>query len=425
MLYTKYVNDLAFDVFNEINKDLSRTNLLNLNSLLLRFSNFLSKDLSISNDEKINYILLEVNKILIKYSFTFKEIFDCKDYSNVYLFLINYMKSVLKYYDNLMNFNRDKFDRYVEITNGRMPKKKVLFDEDIYISIDDIQNTMNLLNEAVRNYYEIYYNKSLYTIFSDESVITFKIKESELSHLLGVSLRKIVNDPKYVDLFHISSSEVEALNDMTFTLDPNGSAAVSILHKIIDVQNGDLFQFELDRLKKIKNYRYKSFDFSDEDKNLLWYSKINIRSKAFIDYKPLENLSLALSFPIGYNIIKSSKDNSLLQQSLLISKNSLSDQFRYSSLISNYDYNSNRRYFLSLFLERPDEFAQLQKDGVPSISTQVILSSDADGGSVIKEFSISEQVEFFESVVNDFKYIDLTELYEYFYNLNNNFRKSI
>ena len=413
----------SFQIISQINKELQNNNIINLNYLLLKMSAVLSKDVSISKDELANIVITEASKLLIKYSDTFREIYDNEEFSGAYLFINGYMNKVLKYYDKLMMTNQDKFDRYVEIANGNTPKKKVILNENLYMTIEDIQNTMQLLNEAVRNYYEIYYNKTLFATFTDEQIVQFKIKESELSHLLGVNLRNIVNNPKYADLFHITNQEIEYLNDTTYTLDPNGSAAIEVLHKIIDMSNGNLLQFEEDRLRKAENYDYKTIDYSTDDETLRKYSKINMRSKAFINFKPLEELSLALNFPEGYKIIKeSNKEDS--QHSLLISKNNLSNQFKYSTLITNYDKNGDRRYFESLFVRKPEEFEQLQKDSIPSITTSVELASDDGSGSVKKDFSLLEQIKFLEEVQNDFNKLDLHEIVDYFHNLIDEYKNS-
>lgn len=416
MYQEKNIIDDSFQIISQINKELQNNNIINLNYLLLKMSNILSSDVSIPRDELVNIIITEVNKILVKYSVIFKEICDNEEYSNVYLFINYYMNKILKYYDELMMTNQDKFDRYVDIAGGNTPKAKIIKKENLYMTMEDIQNTMQLLNEAVRNYYEIYYNKTLIATFTDEQIIQFKIKEAELSHLLGLNLRKIANNPHYADLFHITSKELECLNDDTYTLDPNGSAAVEVLHKIIDMSSGNLLQFEEDRLRKLQNYNYKTIDFSTDDETLRKYSKINMRSKAFINFKPLEELSLALNFPEGYKIIRESeKDDS--QHSLLISKNNLSDQFKYSTLITNYDKKGDRRYFESLFLKKPVEFEQLQKYSIPSITTSVELVSDEGSGSVRKDFSLLEQIKFLEEVRNDFDKLDLSKTAEYFSNL--------
>ena len=318
-------------------------------------------------------------------------------------------------YDSLMTTGKEKFDRYVEITNGNKPKDKIIKSEDLYMKLEDIQNTMSLLNEAVRNYYEIYHNKTLIATFTDEQIINFKIKESELAHLLGVNMKKIVMNEKYVDLFNITPKEIEYIMDNTYTLDPNGSATIDVLHRIVDISNGNLLQFEEDRLRKIDNYQYQTVE-NNKDSLLNEYSKWNMRSKAFIDFKPLEELSLVLNFPEGYKIIKQSKDENP-QHSLLISKNKLSEQFKYSTLVANYNKKQDRRYFQSLFLRKPNEFEQLQQNSIPAITTRVELSSDDGSGSILRDFSRLEQAQFLKEIQNDFEKLDLKEVANYFHDM--------
>ena len=410
-----FISNQAYKVLEEINKELKDNNIININYLLLQMSNLLRKDLSIDKNELTQTILVEVNKLLIKYSNTYREIVDNKEYSSVYLFIYNYMEKILGYYDSLMMFNQDKFDRYVGIASGNEPKLKIIKQENLFMSIDDIQNTMHLLNEAVRNYYELYNNKTLFATFTDEQVIGFKIKEAQLAHLLGVNLREIVNNQVYVDIFKITPKEIEYINDTTYLLDPNGSATIDVLHKIVDICDGNLLQFEEDRLKKLKNYSYKTINYNDDKTTMMIYGKINMRSKAFINFKPLEELSLALNFPEGYKLIRAEKDNS--QHSLLVSKNNLSEQFKYSTLITNYDKSNDRRYFESLFLRKPEEYQQLQKDAIPSITMSVELADDGGNGGIKKVFSLDEQLKFLKEIQQDFSHLDLSEIVDYYKNL--------
>ena len=415
----------GLDVLAAINKELQHNNIINIDYLLLRMSSVLSLDVSIPKDELTNIVIEEVNKLLVKNSNTYREICDNEEYSNAYLFANSYMKKVLNYYNGLMATNRDKFDRYVEITNGAMPKKKIIKSEGLYMSIDDIQNTLQLLNEAVRNYYEIYNKKTLFVTFTDEQIIEFKIKEGQLAHLLGVNLRKIVNNPTFVDLFHITQKEIEWINDTTYTLDPNGNAAIDVLHKIIDMSSGNLLQYEEDRLKKIdKGHTYRTMDFGTEDSSLQNYSKINMRSKSFIDFKPLEELSLALNFPDGYQLIGRNKESGKdSRHSLLVSKNSLSDHFKYSTLITNFDSSQDRRYFESLFLVEPNGMEEWQKVASPSISTRVELDNDGGGplggggGGIVTTFSVEQQKAFLEEIRKDFLGLDLSDVANYFRDL--------
>ena len=383
-------NGLA--ILSNINDELKYNNILNINNLLLKMSVILGENFDVSKEKLSDVIISETNKILVNYSPTYNYVFSDNSSYEIFLFINEYMKKILSYYDSLMTTGKEKFDRYVEITNGNKPKDKIIKSEDLYMKLEDIQNTMGLLNEAVRNYYEIYHNKTLIATFTDEQIINFKIKESELAHLLGVNMKKIVMNEKYVDLFNITPKEIEYIMDNTYTLDPNGSATIDVLHRIVDISNGNLLQFEEDRLRKIDNYQYQTVE-NNKDSLLNEYSKWNMRSKAFIDFKPLEELSLVLNFPEGYKIIKQSKDENP-QHSLLISKNKLSEQFKYSTLVANYNKKQDRRYFQSLFLRKPNEFEQLQQDSIPAITTRVELSSDDGSGSVLRNFSRLEQAQF-------------------------------
>lgn len=410
-------------ILSNINDELKHNNILNINNLLLKMSIILGKSYDVPKEKLNDVIISETNKILINNSPTYNYVFSNNSSYEVFLFINEYMKKVLSYYDNLMTTGKEKFDRYVEITNGNRPKDKVIQSEDLYMKLEDIQNTMSLLNEAVRNYYEIYHNKTLIATFTDEQIINFKIKESELAHLLGVNMKKIVMNEKYVDLFHITPKEIEYIMDNTYTLDPNGSAAIDVLHRIVDISNGDLLQFEEDRLRKMNNYQYQTIENDNKDSLLNEYSKWNIRSKAFIDFKPLEELSLVLNFPEGYKIIKRSKDENS-QHSLLISKNKLSEQFKYSTLVANYNKEQDRRYFQSLFLRKPNELEKLQQDSIPSITTKVELSSDDGSGSVIRDFSLLEQAQFLKEIRDDFQKLDLEEVVDYFHNMVDGYNNS-
>lgn len=406
-------NGLA--ILSNINDELKYNNILNINNLLLKMSVILGENFDVSKEKLSDVIISETNKILVNYSPTYNYVFSDNSSYEIFLFINEYMKKILSYYDSLMTTGKEKFDRYVEITNGNKPKDKIIKSEDLYMKLEDIQNTMGLLNEAVRNYYEIYHNKTLIATFTDEQIINFKIKESELAHLLGVNMKKIVMNEKYVDLFNITPKEIEYIMDNTYTLDPNGSATIDVLHRIVDISNGNLLQFEEDRLRKIDNYQYQTVE-NNKDSLLNEYSKWNMRSKAFIDFKPLEELSLVLNFPEGYKIIKQSKDENP-QHSLLISKNKLSEQFKYSTLVANYNKKQDRRYFQSLFLRKPNEFEQLQQNSIPAITTRVELSSDDGSGSVLRDFSRLEQAQFLKEIQNDFEKLDLKEVANYFHDM--------
>lgn len=416
----------GFSALNSINKELYQKGYHNLNYYLLYMSSTLRKDLLIPKDKLSKIIIAEVNKSIIKYSETYRSIYSNPKYSSILLFINMYMEETLDYYYNLIQKNQEKFDRYISL-ESKMPSDKILRAEDLYMSIEDIQNTMSLLNEAVRKYSEIYNNKTLFAEFTSKQIIKFKIKEAQLAHLLGLNLYKIVNNSDYIDLFKITEDEVKGVLDKDF--DPLGSASISILHKIVDISSGSFLSFEEDRLKKLKKYEYKYVDYGDKRIALQSYSKINFKSKAFISFNPLERLSLVLNLPEGYELISMRKkrvekgEELPAQHSLLLSKNFLSEQFKYSSLITNYDKLQDRRYFMSLFLKTPDELDEIQRVATPAITTKVMICDDDDsfgpgsGDGIKREFAISEQLEFLEEIHNDFSSLDLTEIVNYFKNL--------
>lgn len=304
----------------------------------------------------------------------------------------------------LSNINDElKYNNILNI-NNLLLKMSVILGENFDVSKEKLSDV--IISET--NKILVNYSPTYNYVFSDNS-------SYEIFLFINEYMKKIVMNEKYVDLFNITPKEIEYIMDNTYTLDPNGSATIDVLHRIVDISNGNLLQFEEDRLRKIDNYQYQTVE-NNKDSLLNEYSKWNMRSKAFIDFKPLEELSLVLNFPKGYKIIKQSKDENP-QHSLLISKNKLSEQFKYSTLVANYNKKQDRRYFQSLFLRKPNEFEQLQQNSIPAITTRVELSSDDGSGSVLRDFSRLEQAQFLKEIQNDFEKLDLKEVANYFHDM--------
>lgn len=406
-------------VIKKINEELNETNMFSLEYLLLRMSVYLSKDLSIPKEQLTEAIITETRKELLKRSRTCRSIYESE--SNVILIIEYYMKVVLNYYNNMMIKEQDKFDRYVEITAGKMPSKKVYEEEHLDMEIDNIENTLALLNEAVRLYLELYQKRTLYAEFTNEEIMSFKIKEAELAHILGVSIEKIIRNPKLVDLLHITSQEIDDYNNR------RGDASFNILNKVIDIKDGNLLEYEKDRLKSLfgKQYSLISNPYDEKGKEVLPYTKINMRSKAFIGFKPLEELSLVLDFPSGYDFLgiplEKRKNQEKKKYTLLISKNNYSDKFKYASLLSN--LSDDRRYFESLRVSEPTEMDKFKNDGKMAITTKVILDSDSGGSGFKRIFTEEEQKRFLVEVYEDFKHPDLENLIEYFNGLDKHFTR--
>ena len=412
-------NDLLLEnMLNEINKDLANYNYYNLEHLLLNISKVLSMDLSIDKNNLSDAIVNETIKYLLVRSDYFKKIYEY-DSEKLYLFS-KFIKFLLLKYDNMLITEKNIFDFNAFSVSGKNFKKQEIKKLGIdFKNINSIQYTMQLLNEAIRIYYELYDKRTLLALFSDEEQVKFRLEESTLAHVLGIELFKIVQNEKLVDLFKITEQEREAiLNDIS------ASAKIDVLLKIVDMSSGNLLTYEEDRLRRVKldrlkkllsssDYQYNINKVQDEvDSPILKYGKVNLRSKAFIDYKPLDEISLSIRFPKGYKLIRQGPDD--VDHSILISKNSLSDIFKYSTFITNYESERDRRFFNSLEVKQKDDIDKWKEDGKIAISTQIISDPDPGtaGGKYIRVFSEEEQKKCIQEFLKDFQNEELGNLEE-------------
>lgn len=404
---------------NSINEDLKHTSYFNLNTFVFRLLDHMHYDSNTSKDIVKDLLLAESIKKLIEVSPYFRDAVNEKDGFNALFFIHAYMDKLFTYYTDVMNTKQNKFDDLVISINEGRNNPTFIEENDLEFSFEEVQKTIHLLNEAVRNYYEIYFKKRLITTFSNDEIIEFRIKESELSHLLGVKLTKIVNNQIYRQLFQITDYEQEAIND--YTKDLCGDAAISVLHKIVDIICSDkdrLLDLEYDRLRKMnKEYKYKTDEKRTEQQKFVEYSKINVKSKAFLQFKPFEELSLSLKLPRGMELIEGRKRKVESGQvepadySLLLSKNGLSKNYKYTSFVSNYQFSTDRRYFESLLLKTPEEISSLCDISSAAVSSIVELDGDDGTPYCKKEFTQLEQLKFTSELLNDFKSLDLKDLY--------------
>ncbi len=479
VLNTEAKVDYFIKTINGINSELSSKGLFNIEYYLLMISTNISKDLSIKSylDLK-NTIIEHINKYLLSNSNIYVDIYNDPELLTLFT---GYFTKMIEYYNKTYMLGQSRFNDYVSIEEGNLKINENI--DSLRYKVDDIQNTMHLLNEALRIYYEIYNKRVIIATFSDEQEIQFKIKESELAHLLGLKLQNIMNDDKLADALHLNEIEKTILlliklndssrkkiqnierkirhelkkdnpdanklqlwqdsinvlkkdilnnNNKINELDPNHETNISVLHKFLETQRtGNFLEYEEDRIKKqLKQQDYEEIKFKDDMQSTQFYSKANIKSKAFIKFKPLEELSMLLSFPEGYEFIQSRqegvnkglKDPS--QYDVLVSKSNLSDQYKYTTLLNNIDKKEDRRYFESLLIKNPEGIQDMEQvqGATPAITTKVILEKE-DGSpgtsfeSKVRIFSEEEQKSFIREVFQDFERVNFTELIEYFKNL--------
>lgn len=408
----------TINVLKAINDDLRYTQYLNLNTMIFRRTDLLKSCSSEKIDLIKDKILSDCLEILASNSRNFKGMVSGKGGYAHLVVVYKYMERLLNYYLNIMETKANKFDELVYSINVGKNNPTFIIENDLEFTFDDVQKTVHLLNEAVRNYYEIYFKKILKTIFSNDEVINFKIQEKELSHILGIQLKKIVNNSIYKELFKITDYEQEAIND--YTKDITGTTAISVLCKIIDLSEDKLLELEYDRLRKMeKEYKYKIDRNQKLDRTFIEYSKINVKSKAFLSFKPLEELSLVLKLPTGEELIDGRKrkvekgEAEPSDYSLLLSKNGLSEVYKYTTLVSNYQPSQDRRYFESLLLKTNDEISNLGSISSSAVSLKVVLETDDGVGCASREFTTLEQLKFIREVSEDFKSLNMEELFEY------------
>ena len=400
---------------SQINKELKNSNLYNMENYIYNYvkSMILNNDINNKEDYIFNLLLFFYHN-----SYTFKLIFI--ENSDLKLYVYYYVRKIFDYYEYLFKDNEARFDKFIEIIS-KTPKDSEIVRNNLLLDLDDIQKTLHLLNESIRKYYEIYNNKTLITEYSNDEIIRLNFAEANLAHVLGIKVNSIASDKKYADMLHLSNEDIEVINNPANNIEKYNEVKLKILYSLVDLDKGNLLEFEKDRLKKLAHYKYEFYDYNSVKETLINYSKIYARCKAFIDFKPFEEVSMALKFPIGYKLIREST-NLNSQRIVLLTKNDISSTYKYSTLLTNYDIEGDRRYFESLLIKKPDEINTYVSDSVSAISTSVALT-DETGQGPVKEFSKEEQLKLVELVSNDIDNIDLTDIMEYINNRKTLYKK--
>ena len=406
------------DYIVEINRELKFEHLLNIEN----YAYDLTKQMVMNGDtsNKSNYIV-KLTEMLLHHSYTFRLILSNNDERKLYLYY--YIQKLFNYYEYLFTDDVARFDKFVEIIN-KSPSNSDIKKFNLALTIDDIQKAIHLLNESVRKYYETYSNKTLITEYSNSDIIKLDFAEANLAHVLGIKVENIIKKQAYVDMLNLSSEDIDIIINPTDNIDKYNEVKRKILFKLIDLSSGNLLEFESDRLKKMIDYRFDYYDYKSVRESLEHYSKIYARCKAFIDFKPFEQVSMALNFPVGFKLIKrSERENS--KHVVLLTKNDISHDYGYSTLLTNISPSGDRRYFESLLIKSPSEINEIAPYADSAISTRVALAESTEsGGQVVgayKEFTYEEQVKLVESIQRDIEKLDLENIIEFLNNLNNGY----
>lgn len=411
----------------------------------------------------------ELYSILMYCSPTYCEIFNNSKYDKILCLLDDYINRIYRYYDGMLFSEQKHFDEYVSFSKDDKPGERSYTREDLEMDLHNISNTIKLLNEAINLWYDVYQNKIIVAEFSDGEIQEFRIKEGELAHLFGLIWSSLKNN-----------EQLEKMGIVIPDRELHPDEKYEILLKITELYNkGDILQYEEERLKKLFNesYIYKvaaldqSFSLDTKNKALLQYPKVNARSKAFIDYRPLDRLSLLLDLKQGVKVIK--KDPNDVKNTILLSQNNLSDKFNWTSIVSTYDFDKRNNYMRSLLINSPDEYdkymkklTELDKEGEflakASITTKIVLDSDisslgnpigssatqSDGGifgvgggggtnsfndftssneesqiSNVRIFTDEEQLAFIDEILQNFNNINFKHIIDYYHHLIEKYNK--
>lgn len=382
----------------------------------------INKELAKSRSDKYHFSLEqllihhapdEVFDILLKYSGTFSYLATNRNGKNIVLLIDQYMNKIYQYYDEILFLDHSKFDKYVSYARGDTTGKSTYEMDDLKMQLDQISNSIALLNEAVRLWYDVYRNRTIVAEFNNCRYLYYKIKEGQLAHLLGVTWDSLKNNGQ-LKYMGIVIPDEELSDEQKF----------DILLKIVELYNkGNMLDYEHDRLKQMilqakENYKFKVaeidqyFDLSDKTKKpLLLYPKINVRAKALIDFRPLERLAYLLDLKEGIKVI--SKDPSDVKNSVLFSKNNYSETNNWTDIVSTFDKANNRDYMRSILIQTADQNrnlietmgkeCQANEESVNDYITSRTAIVD-DDSSIEKwhVFSDEEKRNFLADVLSDF-----------------------
>lgn len=416
------INQRFISIVNKINEELSNNKYYSIEYYLYYIATNITTLKNKNNDFEFVFSYL-IDKFLRRNSNTFRDILYNEEYGNVLIMFKLYCETIFNNYSNVSKRNQESFDKYGEfVINGKtgFSSKSLKTDEgkeefDRLFNKEFITQTMSLLNEAVRVYQEVYRNKDIIANFSETEKITFQIKEREIIHLLGVAFNRILKDPELLEQLKLTKEEIEVLekneefkkasrsskkdeglidklSQDIKDRDPKGDVIIGILHKFINTPKEDLYGYEEDRIRKIlRGSDYSEIKIDDPNQALQYYSKIYTKSQAFLNFKPLEDLSMLLKLPEGYQINAINSTGNISDYGVFISKNNLSKERPFSIMTSNLDRKERRRYFESLQFKDSSEIAGLLTaaltNGKVATSIDIVPSesseSDSHGSKII------------------------------------------
>ena len=354
----------------------------------------------------INHSVSEVIKLLKESNETYNILIEDFEMDS---FFESYFECIKKYYESIMikEGSTDYIaDKYLE--KLKEPSSMIFPKTNIGISQSDVAKSLKLMKEAIKAYYDVYYNKELIAeLRKDDSdnieYLDFILKEKELLHLLGVTSSQLKNNPDFIRLTGNSNMSYEQI--------------LSWIMRDID-GNNDLLQYNEDFLKSIvqnKSFKVIQEQYSPETTTqLLNYGKIRAKSQIFLKYGPWEKVSLVSKLADNKSLSRYANSNIVM-----ISR---AETFRrYPWAYIGQVQNQNNKYIETLQLDSSAGKRDLLRGSRPAIVTDVhIISDSGEEGSDI-HFSEEEQMDLIINAYDSFSnQLNFDGLINYFKQIKSN-----
>lgn len=324
-------------------------------------------------------------------------------------FFESYFEYVKKYYESIMikEGSADHIaDRYFD--KLKEPSSIIFSKSNIGFIQSDVIKSLMLMKEAIKAYYDVYYNRELIAeLRKDDSEniehLDFILKEQELLHLLGVTSSQLKNNPDFIRL----TGNKNMTNDQI----------LDWIMRDID-GNNDLLQYNEDFLKSIiesKGFKIVQEQYSPETTTqLLNYGKIRAKSQIFLKYGPWEKVSLVSKLADNKSLSRYAKSNIVM-----ISK---AETFRkYPWAYFGQVRNADSKYIETLQLDSSAGKRDLLKGSRPAIVTDVHIIGDSGQGGSDVHFSEEEQMDLIIDAYDSFSsQLDFEGLIRYFEMIKNN-----
>lgn len=262
---------------------------------------------------EIEYMLINesipyVFSILEDYSIYYQKMkeYEYRNGSRFCGLLGYYFECVKRKYNKMFISDKKTVDKYFQFTLGKNKNgpKSIKLEQDIGMDCLEVQRTLSLMKEAVYTYYRFYHKKILNASLNPREHqfpdIEFQIKESELAHLLGISYKKLRNNPDFIRLMgEEKKSSIELLEWILRDIDGNC----------------DLVQHNEDFIKRMEEREFQIIESqysSATETSLFNYHKIAMKSQTFMHIGPLEQLSLVVRLAPKMHISNKTRSDTIV-----------------------------------------------------------------------------------------------------------------